>query len=49
MEVVCTPRQEKGPGKFGIEHDIRPGKGKGKLSAEEVRAEAAHYQDNADK
>ncbi|MDR7867104.1 MAG: hypothetical protein RIN56_09790 [Sporomusaceae bacterium] len=45
--MVCTPRQQKGPVKFGVEHGIRPGKGK--LSAEEVRAEAAHYQDNTDK
>ena len=47
LEVVCTSRQQKGAVKFGLEHDIRPGKGK--LSAEQVRAEAAHYQDNADK
>jgi len=47
--VVCTPRQETGPVKFGIEHDVRPGKGKRKLTAEEVRAKAAHYQDNSDR
>ncbi|MDT8902413.1 hypothetical protein [Anaeroselena agilis] len=45
--MVCTPRQETGPVKFGIEHDVRPGKDK--LTSGEVRAKAAHYQDNADK
>lgn len=49
MEAVCTPRQEKGPAKFGREHGIRAPKGQGQLTAEEVRAEAAHYQDNTDK
>jgi hypothetical protein len=47
--VVCTPQQETGPVKFAVEHDIRPDKGKGKLTAGEVRAKAAHYEDNSDK
>lgn len=48
-EVVGTPREETGPVKFGSEHAVRPDKGKGRLTAREVRAKAAHYQDNSDR
>lgn len=43
------PRQETGPVKFGIEHDIRPDKGKKELTADELRKKAEHYHDKADK
>jgi len=48
-EVIATPRREKGPVKFGIEHDVRPDKENGKLSPREARVKAAHYQDNSDR
>jgi hypothetical protein len=47
--VVLTPRQQTGPVKFASEHGIPADKGKGRLTAKEVRAKAAHYEDNADK
>lgn len=43
------PKQQKGPVKFGIEHEIRPDKGKAGLTADELRNKAEHYQDNSDK
>lgn len=42
------PRQETGPVKFGVEHDIRPDKKGEKLSAEKLRQKAEHYTDKTD-